>query len=54
MGRGAWWATVYGVTELDMTEGLTRTQPTHRTLPLLSDLREVPFPEALSPSALQH
>ena len=23
MDRGAWWATVYGVTELDMTEQLT-------------------------------
>ena len=23
MDRGAWWATVHGVTELDMTEQLT-------------------------------
>ena len=25
MGRGAWWATVHGVTESDMTEWLTPT-----------------------------
>ena len=25
MDRGAWWTTVHGVAELDMTEGLTHT-----------------------------
>ena len=29
MDRGAWWSTVHGVTELDMTERLTHTH-THR------------------------
>ena len=24
MGRGAWWVTVHGVAELDVTEGLTQ------------------------------
>ena len=28
MDRGAWWATVYGVTELDMTDRVTRSQHT--------------------------
>ena len=27
MDRGAWWATVHGVTESDMTEGLSKGQP---------------------------
>ena len=29
MDRGAWWATVHGVTELDMTEGLILLLLTH-------------------------
>ena len=28
LDRGAWWATVHGVTELDMTERLTHSQST--------------------------
>ena len=36
MGRGAWWATICGVTELDTTEQLTHTHthpfsPKHKT-----------------------
>ena len=27
MDRGAWWAPAHGVTELDMTEGLSRSWP---------------------------
>ena len=27
MNRGAWWATIHGVTELDTTERLSTTQP---------------------------
>ena len=35
MGRGAWWATVYGVKESDMTKQLTHTH-THTHTQIVS------------------
>ena len=40
MDRGAWQATVHGVTESDMTEGLTQQQITSTLLPWVSHLTQ--------------
>ena len=53
MDRGAWQATVHGVTESDMPEGLMHTHRNHRRLTTALQLvRKQEWYPQLSPSSL--